>query len=351
MDFVYFELIYEWLERKISTFGAGLLQQSTIFVTGVILVLVTLWVLVQGFRIVTGRSRDSMMAMVTDMSRIGVIVALAHAMAIGSVDLHRLLGEELARGINGLVTSSDDLPIKAIDRNLAYTQLAMGAIESVPLPSNDVANSSAQQRASLIAMLGVAGPPMTAGAMLLMFQVAMALFIGLGPIFILCLIFEQTKAMFHRWLMYGLGTLFSMAVLNLMVSIVMELTFNVAKALWASTVVNTITGAQAEGFSNQAMQQGGVGLLMTVLLVSTPPMAAAFFGGTLGSFNPYSAFDRMAGNRPGLEGRALGGVGASPTAPDDGGWRQAASTGPRPGIGGNRSPGPQPSSDTIKTSR
>jgi hypothetical protein len=41
--------------------------------------------------------------------------------------------------------------------------------------------------------LGTASPPMAAGAMLLMFNLAIALFVGLGPIFILCLIFEQTK--------------------------------------------------------------------------------------------------------------------------------------------------------------
>ncbi|WP_175472809.1 hypothetical protein [Luteibacter sp. 329MFSha] len=38
------------------------------------------------------------------------------------------------------------------------------------------------------------------------------------------------------------------------------------------------------------MQQGGIGLLLTALIVSVPPMAAAFFQGTLGSFMSYSAF-------------------------------------------------------------
>uniref|UniRef100_UPI003D3036BD type IV secretion system protein n=1 Tax=Klebsiella pneumoniae TaxID=573 RepID=UPI003D3036BD len=35
--------------------------------------------------------------------------------------------------------------------------------------------------------------------------------VGLGPLFILCLLFDQTKQLFQRWLFYGIGTMFSMA--------------------------------------------------------------------------------------------------------------------------------------------
>ena len=284
--------------------------------------LVTLWVLIQGFRIVTGRSRDSMMAMVTDMTRIAIIVAAATTMAVGSVDIQRFFSEDLPRGINGLVTGNNESPASNIDKNLAYTQLAMGAIEAAPPPDTDVANSAAQSRATFIATLGIAGPPMTAGAMLLMFQVALALFIGLGPLFILCLIFEQTKSFFSRWLMYGLSTLFSLAVLNFMVSIVLELTLRVAAAMWSARIIQAITDTNSEGFTNMALQQGGIGLLMTVLLVSTPPMAAAFFGGTLGNFY---AFSQMGGASKGASSQwgpggqapgSYGGGGGSPQAVD-----------------------------------
>ena len=58
---------------------------------------------------------------------------------------------------------------------------------------------------------------MTAGAMLLYYQVAKALIMGLAPLFIFFLVFDQTKELFRQWLMYAVGTLFSMAVLNAMV--------------------------------------------------------------------------------------------------------------------------------------
>ncbi|MEA9656625.1 type IV secretion system protein [Xanthomonas campestris pv. raphani] len=59
--------------------------------------------------------------------------------------------------------------------------------------------------------------------MLLLYQVAIALFVGFGPLFILCLLFDQTKQLFQKWLLYGIGTMFSMGVLAAMVSICMKM--------------------------------------------------------------------------------------------------------------------------------
>ncbi len=345
-DFVYFALIYRWLTDKITTFGNDFLSRSMVWATSVALLLVTLWILIQSFRILTGRSRDSMMAMVMDMSRIGVIVAAATVMAVGSVDLQQFFGQGLAKEINHLVTGSDDSPSDSIDKNLAYTQLAMAAIEAVPVPPEDAANSSAQSRASLIAMLGVAGPPMTAGAMLLMFQIGLALFIGLGPLFILCLIFEQTKQFFNRWLMYGLATLFSLAVLNFMTSIVLELTLRVAGALWAANIINGITGTTAEGFTNQALQQGGIGLLLTAILISAPAKAAQFFGGTLGQFQPFTQMTgASSAGRPGPQGQPAGTYAPGPSSTGQATEQRMAA---EPKFAAER-PSTPPPPDAIKT--
>lgn len=143
----------------------------------------------------------------------------------------------------------------------------------------DTAMQSKKKRSELIATFGTASPPMAAGAMLLLYQFAMALFIGLGPLFILCLIFEQTKDLFRKWLMYGIGTVFSMATLSMVSTLVLDLTVRVSEALWASKVANSIMGSGTEGLTSQAMQQGGIGLFLTVLIISVPPMAAMFFKG------------------------------------------------------------------------
>jgi type IV secretion system protein VirB6 len=100
-----------------------------------------------------------------------------------------------------------------------------------------------------------------------------------------------------------------MAMLAFISSLVLQLTLRVAGALWVSSTINTITGQGAEGFSSQALQQGGVGLLMTVLIISVPPMAAMFFQGTVGNFYFNSAFGAGGGNRQGPNGQMQSGLG------------------------------------------
>ena len=203
----------------------------------------------------------------------------------------------------------------------------------------------------LIATFGTASPPMAAGAMLLIYHFAMALFIGLGPIFILCLIFPHTKDLFKRWLMYGIGTTFSMALLSVVVSIVLELTVKVSIALWGAKIINSLIGNSTEGLTSTAMQQGGIGLLLTALIVSVPPMAAMFFQGTLGSFMSYSAF-QGASNSPGPQGQPPGAWSGSSGAPELASRRPGdtyESTGVENRMSGSNVP--ETRSDEIKTSR
>ena len=149
-------------------------------------------------------------------------------------------------------------------------------------------------------------PAVVAGSMLLLNKVAMALFVGLGPIFILSLMFEPTKQLFNRWLFYGIGTMFSLAVLSVMVAIALDMVLAVAGSFW----VGRILGSSTEGINSMALQQGGLGLVLTTLIIMAPPMAAAFFQGMLGQFTAYSGFGGIgrgtgvdsAGRTPGMPG-------------------------------------------------
>src|SRR5690349_17845317 len=263
-DFVYFKLVYDYLEDKINEFGMDLMGRTMAWASGIALVLVTLWIMIQGYRILTGQSRESMMAMVTHMTRVVVIVTAATTMSIFGSDLHRFLTVDLGKEINQVLTGSDDTPADVIDRNLAWTQAALGVIDAVQIPFQDAEVREQKERALLLAGFGTASPPMAAGAMLLLYQFAIALFIGLGPLFILCLIFDQTRDLFRKWLFYGIGTLFSMATLAVISSIVLQLTIRIAEAVWGARIIN-FSLSNVEGISSQAMQQGGIGLLLTVL--------------------------------------------------------------------------------------
>jgi type IV secretion system protein VirB6 len=116
--------------------------------------------------------------------------------------------------------------------------------------------------------------------------------------------------------MYGIGTIFSMALLSVVASMVLDLTVKISEALWGAKIVNSILGNSTEGLTSTAMQQGGIGLLLSILVVSVPPMAAMFFQGTLGSALTYSVFTPT-GGRPGPQGQPAGswaGQGASTAA-------------------------------------
>lgn len=302
MNFVFYVLVYNYLNDKINTFGMGLMTSVMTWVSAIALIMVTLWIMIQGYRLISGQSRDSMMAMVLNMTRIAIIITAATTMSIFGSNLHNFFTTELSTDINQLFSGDNQTAAQSIDKNLANTALATAAIQAVQAPPGDAQTVADKSRAIDLAIFGTASPPMAAGAMLLLYNFAIALFVGLGPFFILCLIFDQTKELFRRWLMYGIGTLFSMAMLSVVTSIVMELTARVAAALWATQFINALTGNNSEGLTNQAMEQGGVGLLMTALIISVPPMAAMFFQGTMGQFYFSSAFGH-AGARQGANGQ------------------------------------------------
>lgn len=318
MGFVYFVLIYNWLSDRIDTFGMNLMATFMTWASAVALVLVTLWIMIQGYRMITGQSRESMMALVMSMTRVAIIVTVATTMGVFGTNLLSFFTTELSTGINQMFTGDNSTAAQTIDDNLAWAQLALAAIDTVQVAPGDTETIGQKNHALLIAGLGTASPPMAAAAMLLLYKFALALFIGLGPLFILCLIFEQTKSLFQRWLLYGIGTIFSMAVLAFVSSLVLQLSLRVAAALWSADIINTITGQGAEGFSTQAMEQGGVGLLLTVLIISVPPMAAMFFQGTLGNFMYFSAFGAGAASRPGPQGQPPGSYGYGAAIPNFG---------------------------------
>jgi type IV secretion system protein VirB6 len=130
-------------------------------------------------------------------------------------------------------------------------------------------------------------------------------FVHLVVQLVTCMSFDQTKDLFKRWLMYGIGTMFSMALLSVVASMVLGLAVRVSAALWGAKIINSIMGNSTEGLTSVAMQQGGIGLLLSILIVSVPPMAAMFFQGTLGSALTYSVF-QGAGSKPGPQGQPAG---------------------------------------------
>ena len=91
-------------------------------------------------------------------------------------------------------------------------------------------------------------------------------------------------------------------------AVAMKTVAAVAVAMFVKYQVIMMTGGTpTEGISSVAMQQAGLGVILTVLLIATPPIAAMFFSGTLANFSAYSQFGQAqardkAGNPVGSSG-------------------------------------------------
>ena len=286
-NMMFFREINSFLDDEISEFAGNLLGRVVTVAGTAALSLLTLWILVQGYRIATGLSREPMMALVGDALKAVLVIGIATGAAAGSGSTYRILTDGLGEVVAEVVTGRDDGgPYEDIDRTLAIMQVALQVIDSID-EGGDLLTEQRKSRAMWFTGVGLGGPAIIASSMLLLNKVAIALFVGLGPIFILCLLFRATRQLFSKWLYHGLGTLFSLALLTVMVTLAMDMLIAVGLAFWVADLVPG--GGTQESMSSMAMQQGGMGLILTMLIVSAPPMAAMFFNGVLGQFSPYNA--------------------------------------------------------------
>jgi type IV secretion system protein VirB6 len=135
---------------------------------------------------------------------------------------------------------------------------------------------------------------------------------------------------------------------------VLELTVRVSIAFWVNRGLNSLMGNQPEGLTSVAMQQGGIGLLLTTLIISVPPMAAMFFQGTLGSFSPYSVFAGGAAGsgRPAANGQIGGYPSSGYTPPEKHSGMNHGDAGNTGAFAGTRTTQSiQPVDDSIRTGK
>ncbi|CAE6785014.1 type IV secretion system protein [Xanthomonas arboricola] len=306
-QYEFFRLINDYLRDEIAIFQWELLQRTTAWVGMVALTVLTLWIFIQGYRIVTGQSREAAMGLVVTALRAALIIGLATSMAKGSPQLYWTLTDGISSAITQTVTGDSESPYEAIDKNLMLMQITLTGLDQIKTGGDEESQDS-KNRARWFTGIGMAGPGVVAGSMLLLNKLAMALVVGFGPLFILCLLFQATKSLFSKWLLYGLGTMFSLSVLTFTVSLATKVVGAVAVAFLAKWALN---GGSGEGISSMALQQGGLGLVLTTLIITAPPMAAAFFQGTLGQFTAYSALGQL--DRASQDGS--GGRPQTPAAP------------------------------------
>ena len=343
------------------------------------LIVLTLWMKWYGYQMVTGNSQASAKDFVFKAVRAWIIIAFATGLAAGMGFSIRAVTTDLSNLISSAMTGSTDASKCTstasdsgfmgckIDQNLIRAQAAMAFVNQLDT-GGDAVLEDKKSKASLMTAAGIGGPAIVAGAFLLTLKVAMALFISLGPIFIMCLLFKQTSQLFWKWLYYGLSTMFATAMLAVVSDISMDLVENISGALFVSDLFTNLLGSAAlsgntAGIMQASMQQLGLGLILSTLLISTPPMAAQFFNGVMGSFSSYNHLASVGIPAPGMPpmssygGGATGAAGArgadgmhAPSnAPDQG---RSGSSAPQSNVANLYTPSSNTSvnQDAVKTS-
>lgn len=65
-DYIFFTLVNSYLKSQIAHFQEDVLGRMSLWVSTFAVILVTLWIMIQGYRMVTGQTKEPMMALVAD---------------------------------------------------------------------------------------------------------------------------------------------------------------------------------------------------------------------------------------------------------------------------------------------
>ena len=307
-DATLYSSIRNYFSARIEYFMEYTLSNNISLALTMVGALFTLWIMVQGYLILTGRSQDSLKTFVFNVGKTYIIILVALGVSSTSEFALRKLTEVTTDGVASLMLgeneeeTSKDMSkclTKAtnsvlgcqIDQNLITAQAVMAFINQIDTADNARLADQVEQ-AKLFAGVGAAGPGIVTGTMLLLYRVAMALFIGFSPFFILCLMFKKTTPYFTKWLNYGLATIFSSVLLAAMAGICTDLVEIIAKRQFASSLIFTVLGINNSGVFNSAMNQLGLGLMMSTVLILVPPMAGVWFNGVMASTYGTNHFER-----------------------------------------------------------
>ena len=139
-------------------------------------------------------------------------------------------------------------------------------------------------------------PALIAGGLMLLNEIAMHLCLVMAPLCMLAYVFDQTRFMFVTWAKFTVSTLFSMVVITVVTVIALKATIMLGVALLAMDGVSSgLASADIKlgglYLRDIATISGGLGMLLTTLILGTPPLVTNFFSGQVGAaFNGYNAF-------------------------------------------------------------
>ena len=231
-----------------------------------------------------------------------VIITVASWIMNNPTGLRDWISEHIKNPIASVIVGGEYAsPEAMVDSSLLLMHLIMGAFGSLQAATS---NDNGSALANFIMASGVAqgAPAVVARALLLLNEIALSLAILTAPAFILCLLYDPTKQYFQGWLKFFLGSLLTMAVLSVMVTIGLKVMLVYAAKVLGEYGVEAMMAQSANstesrpGIAQITIMQGGLGLMMSTLMITAPLLVGNLIGSSLGGFSGYNMF--TGGNVP-----------------------------------------------------
>ena len=290
IGYFFFRVIIAIIRGEINSFvndGYIRVMRAAAILSGTFL---TIWILNKGYQILAGTSRESMTDITMQAGKMAMVVLVLTTSNFFNVGVRTTIidiRDNLGSLVSGRVVSGTDDVYKHIDDNLILMNTALELMDAIDT-TGDPSLSDAKSRSMTMALIGQATPAMVGGLLSLINEIAVGLGIVFAPIFIIALMFKQTAPMFFGWMKYMVTAMITMGVLSVMVSIATKIIGLFTGAAW----LLTLTGAAASLPTLQAsMLSAGLGVIVTVLMVTVPGMVATFFGTSMGhlEYNRFSS--------------------------------------------------------------
>ncbi|MBB2973717.1 type IV secretion system protein [Mesorhizobium sp. RMAD-H1] len=270
MSFQLMGPIFTQVDGVTQTFITDISSKAIAAITPVASVGLTLSFIAYGLLIIRGAVDMPVAEFLNRCLRVGIIVSIALAGGLYQSDIAEAIistPDALATALISDPTSGNSaaqLVDRAAEKGFSY---AGEAFDKASLFS---AEGLAYVAIWVIILLSTAALTAIGGAFILLAKIALALLAGLGPLFIIALLFQPTQRFFELWagqvLNYGLLVVIFSAVFGFMMDL----------------YGGYMDGATLDGIQNVSWTVGGAAMISVaclVVLLQLPSMASGLAGG------------------------------------------------------------------------
>ena len=264
----------EQVDTIANTYITAMVEQLSAGLTPIVLIALTVWWLLLGWAVVRGEVQNALTTVIWKAIKASLIVSFAL-----NAGLYNGKVVTFADGLrDGMATT---FAVAAVDGGVTLTTM-WGAIDVMSEKNYQLLNEASKDTSWYDLASGIALLLMDVGFLILslaciyiavLSKLFGTFFLGVGPIFIACLLFKPTQRFFDGWL----GMVINTIVLSWIGLFVVSFSINVstvfAVALTAkwTTEVNPVT---------TGLQYCGLCLVLAMMIYQAPSWAAALTGGS-----------------------------------------------------------------------